>query len=71
MTCDACEAAALRPTSGLYRANCVECCARLVASAYPLKPHAAAMLAVIERSPDNPGRAPVLARVGQMLAKRR
>lgn len=71
MTCDACEAAALRPTSGLYRADCIECCARLVASTYPLKAHAASMLAVIERSPGNPGRAPVLARAAQILGKRR
>lgn len=70
MTCDACKAAALRPTSGLYQANCVECCARLVASTAPLKAHAASMLAVIERSPGNPGRAQVLARVGQILGRR-
>lgn len=68
--CDACEAAAQRPTSGLYRAGCIECCARLVASTAPLKAHAQSMLAVLERSPAFPGLAPILARAAQRLGRR-
>lgn len=70
MTCDACTAAAQRPTSGLYRANCIECCARLVAKTSPLRHHAASMLAVLERDRNSPGRAAILERVGQILGKR-
>lgn len=69
MTCPACAASKERPHCGAYRFQCLECCTRLVLSAYPSKPHAAAMLAAIERFPGNPGRARVLASVRLGLAK--
>ncbi len=71
MTCPACESSKQRPHTGVYRFQCLECCARLVASTYPSKRHAAAMLAAIERFPQSPGRAEVLACVDQLLTKRR
>ena len=51
--------------------GCLACCTRLVLSAYPSKPHAAAMLAAIERFPENPGRERVLESVARGLEKRR
>lgn len=71
MTCQQCESSRQRPHSGAYSFKCVACCCRLVLSAYPSKPHAAAMLAAIERFPGNPGRAKVLECVAQELTKRR
>ena len=71
MTCKPCLHAQQRPHSGLYSLACVECCCRLVLSTHPSKPHAAAMLAAIERFPGNPGRAKVLECVAQELTKRR
>ena len=49
MTCAECEAAAEKRLHGVYRMDCVDCCARLVLSARPSRPHAGAMLAAIER----------------------
>ena len=69
MTCSACQQTQERPTCGAYRFQCLDCCTRLVLSAYPSKSHAAAMLAAIERFPGNPGRARVLASVRLGLAK--
>lgn len=67
MTCSACEAARERRYSGgLYRLECLDCCVRLVASTWPSRERAAAMLAVIERRTDWP-RAEVLARVAEVL----
>lgn len=40
--------------------QCLECCARLVLSTHPSKPHAEAMLAAIARFRDAPGRAAIL-----------
>ncbi|GAA4401174.1 hypothetical protein GCM10023089_02410 [Quisquiliibacterium transsilvanicum] len=71
MTCPACIQSSERPHCGAYRFQCLECCARLVLSAYPSKPHAAGMLAAIERFPGNPGRARVLESVRLGLEKRR
>jgi hypothetical protein len=71
VTCPACESSKQRPHTGVYHFQCLECCARLVASTYPSKRHAAAMLAAIERFPQSPGRAEVLACVDQLLTKRR
>lgn len=67
--CQACESWRQRPLSGLYRFQCVECCARLVLSAHPSKQQAAAMLAAIERFPESPMRSDILARVRQKLEK--
>lgn len=70
-TCQACESSKQRPTSGAYRFQCLECCTRLVLSAYPNKAQASAMLAAIERFPLSPGREQVLESVRQCLEKRR
>jgi hypothetical protein len=50
--------------------QCLECCTRLVLSAYPDKRQAGAMLAAIERFQGSPGRAQVLESVAQSLGKR-
>lgn len=69
MTCQACKSSAERPNTGAYNFRCLECCTRLVLSAYPSKPHAAAMLAAIDRFKENPGREQVLACVRRALGK--
>lgn len=47
--CEACERSRGGAPSGRYRMTCVQCCVRLVLSAYPSKGRAASMLALIER----------------------
>lgn len=69
MTCPACESSKERPHSGAYRFQCLACCTRLVLTTQPEKRLASAMLAAIERCPDNPGRAAVLESVRQALTK--
>ena len=69
--CPACSAAATRQHSGRYRMQCLQCCTRLVLSAYPSKAQASAMLAAIDRFPLSPGREQVLESVRQCLEKRR
>ena len=59
-----------RPHCGAYSLKCVECCSRLVLSAYPSKAQAAAMLAAIDHFRGNPGRAAVLESVRLELMKR-
>lgn len=49
MSCADCESSATRRWHGTYRMDCLGCCARLVLSARPSRPHAGAMLAAIER----------------------
>jgi len=71
VTCPACESSKQRRHSGAYHLACLECCVRLVLSTHPSKRQAAVMLAAIERFRDAPGRAAILERVGQELAKRR
>lgn len=71
MTCKACEKAATNPHCGEYQMQCLKCCARLVISTHPSKPHAEAMLAAIARFRDAPGRAAILECVRLTLEKRR
>lgn len=66
--CQECQTRNGRP-GGLYRLQCLACCTDLVLSAYPLRHHAASMLAAIERHPGSPGRASVSESVRQTLAK--
>lgn len=72
--CLACEAASVR-LSGQYRMDCLDCCARLVASAYPNRKAASAMMAVVKRhiarSAPTFGPADVTESVRQLLEKRR
>lgn len=49
MSCAECESFATRRWHGTYRMDCLACCARLVLSARPSRPHAGAMLAAIDR----------------------
>lgn len=70
-SCQACESFKQLPNSGAYRFQCLECCTRLVLSAYPSKAQASAMLAAIDRFPLSPGREQVLESVRQCLEKRR
>lgn len=69
--CPACESSKQRPHSGVYRMQCLACCTRLVLSAHPSKPQAAALLAAIARFPGAPGREQILECVRQELTKRR
>lgn len=71
MTCPHCQSYAEQPHYGGYQATCVQCCARLVMSAYPSKLHAMAMLAAIARFRDAPGRDEILACVRRLMEKRR
>lgn len=68
--CKECESSKKRQHYGVYRLQCVECCARLVLSTHPNEPQASVMLAVIDRVPGNPGRARVLESVRRGLEKR-
>lgn len=63
MTCKQCESSNGRRTHGAYNLNCLDCCARLVASTRPDKAKAAAMLHAIARNREAPKRADILARV--------
>lgn len=72
--CPACEASKIKP-SGLYHLDCLACCARLVASAYPNRRAASAMMAVVKRhiarSALTFGPADVTESVRQLVEKRR
>jgi ribosomal protein L37AE/L43A len=72
--CPACEAAKLK-RSGLYHLSCLDCCARLVASAYPNRRAASAMMTVVKRHiarcAPTFGPADVTESVRQLLEKRR
>lgn len=68
--CRPCGKVAAGQTTGLYSMHCLDCCARLVLSTHPSRDLAAAMLAAIERYPENPGRRRVLESVAQTLKKR-
>ena len=68
--CESCEMSKNNKNSGRYFMGCIQCCTRLVLSAYPDKRQAAAMLAAIERFPGAPGRAQVLESVARSLGKR-
>lgn len=63
VTCEQCDAA-----GGVYRLDCQRCCARLVLSTRPSRSKASAMLAVIQRMPNAPGRKQVLDAVKTALA---
>ena len=69
VNCPACQKHQTNPLCGQYQFKCLECCTRLVLSAYPDKRQAAAMLAAIERFPGAPGRAQVLESVARSLGK--
>jgi len=69
MTCKACESRQRNPISGLYQADCLDCCTALVISARPNKQQAAALMAALTRMPRTPGRAQILASVARCLEK--
>lgn len=73
--CRACESSGQRLPGGQYRMQCLECCARLVASTYPNRQAAAAMMVVVKRSiarfAPTFGPADVTERARQMLERRR
>lgn len=62
--CQNCTVAAARPKTKPawcgYSLWCIHCCARLVASARPLRYQQEALLAAIARNPDAPSRADIL-----------
>ena len=75
MTCPACLRSASDAHSGAYRMTCLPCCARLVASARPLRGQQEALLAAVEqhlaRLAVRPfGRDEVLACVRRMPVRR-
>ena len=69
--CLPCATFAQNPKHGGYRMQCLECCTRLVLSAYPSKPLAGAMLAAIERSKLAPSRETILQAVRAAQAARK
>ncbi len=70
MTCEACRIRETNKRTGRYSFRCLECCTRLVLSTHPSKPHAAVMLAAIERFPDAPTRQAILARLKTLMGAR-
>jgi hypothetical protein len=48
-TCNACQSSKERPNSGAYRFQCVECMARLIKSARPLRRLQEGHIAALER----------------------
>ena len=58
MSCPECESSKTRRWHGVFEFRCLGCCARLVLSARPSKPHGAAQLGAIEHflrwNPDVP-----------------
>lgn len=60
MTCQHCDQAAARPHWGGYSMQCVQCCARLIRSARPLKAAQEALLAAITMRPENPTKEAIL-----------
>lgn len=58
--CEECKRARTNKYHGGYRMQCLQCCARLVASARPSRPHQEAMLAAIDRFPGAPPRQAIL-----------
>ena len=75
MTCQACESSKQQRHSGAYHLSCLECCARLVASTYPNRQAAAAMMLVVKRNiarfATTFGPADVTERARQILEKHR
>ena len=70
VTCPACDQAAQAGRAGgLYRMECLACCARLVLSSWPSRERAAGMLAAIERC-GTVSREDVLAEVQRQLQAR-
>lgn len=67
MTCEHCQSSAQRPFHGGYSFRCVNCCARLVYSAYPHRGQASVMLAAISRFRDAPPRDEILAGVAALV----
>ncbi len=63
MTCVQCESSKRLPHSGVYNFHCVQCCARLVATAHPNKRMASVLLAAIGRCKEAPTRQAVLNQV--------
>lgn len=61
MTCTACtQHQASGIAGGRYDMHCLQCCARLVRSARPVRRQQEAMLAVVTRREGRPSRAAVL-----------
>ena len=58
--CPSCESWQQQPLSGRYNMMCVQCCARLIRSARPLKHAQQGMLAAIARHQGAPSRAEIL-----------
>lgn len=69
MTCPDCAKAASNKHHGGYRMQCLQCCARLVASARPSRPHQEVMLAAIARLPGAPTRQAILDRLKQTFSQ--
>jgi hypothetical protein len=68
--CESCVKRAAAAPSGSYSMACLQCCTDLILATHPLKAQAAAMLRVIQKHPQNPGREQVLESVRLALAKR-
>jgi hypothetical protein len=64
--CTSCEYSKQQPLSGLYSMTCIQCCARLIRSARPLKHAQQSMLAAIAKHPDAPKRSDILQAIKAM-----
>lgn len=60
LICESCQTKKTNPKSGRYRFGCLQCCARLVASARPNRKAQDAMLAAIAMSREAPNRDEIL-----------
>lgn len=65
LPCAACTLTQTRPHCGAYRMQCLQCCARLVQSARPVRALQESMLTAIARYHDAPKRAEVLAEIAR------
>lgn len=68
-TCSNCAMAATRAVWGGYSMNCVQCCARLMRSARPMRHLQEGILGLLARVPGRPSKEDVIAELKAMDAK--
>lgn len=69
--CLNCSSAALNPLWGGYSMQCVRCCARLIASAFPDKRQMQVLRAAAELRSGRPSREEVKAELSRLEAQRK
>ncbi|CAB4139697.1 hypothetical protein UFOVP352_29 [uncultured Caudovirales phage] len=58
--CLSCEKRSLNLISGIYKAQCIMCCADLMLTAYPSKKHASTLIASLLNFKDAPPKEKIL-----------